>query len=592
MADAQAPTPAADVAPAEASEGDDLTFTVTLTEPYISRPRLNWTASIESDDTAIRADLGASGLLYGSVNWIGGGPTGGSFKVPTREDTVLEDDETFTVTLEAVEGVTLGENPTAKGTILNDDTADTTAPSLTGVITHADGRIIDLVFDAPYEDPVVIGPVGQTPVEPADPVPEAYAGAFSLTIDGVAVNTEPPYGRRRRPYSQVRLRLLGRKDWPPDQGFVRYGQGQAPRAELRRIQGQHRRPLRQPGRVLHDRFRRGARDHEQFHCDSPYHGDAESSESRFLHESSRDGDAALRAGHHVLRGVRGLHHHAGADSSGRDAWSRIEFLDADDNTIEDVISTWYGAAASVDLAVGENVIKVKVTAEAGDATRTYTLTVTREGLVNARAPAGTAGLLEMNWTEPAGSAYEVQYWPADEDGRTFQTRWTTDKRVLIWPLAADTEYKLRVRARSADGWGDWSAAVTARTGAPQSGRPVVSLHLLDAGGSEITEAPSPRAGPSATGSRRRTSATTTTGKARPARQGPGGRRRGGRGGGPPPSAAEVCEGAHDLLGRAAAARGAVGHAALLHADVCDRGVLGLRDAAACDPRPVTRSTGR
>ena len=128
-------------------------------------------------------------------------------------------------------------------------------------------------------------------------------------------------------------------------------------------------------------------------------------------------------------------------AAGRDAWSRIEFLDVDDNTIEDVISTWYGAAASVILEVGENVIKVRVTAEDGVATRTYTLTVTREGLVNARAPAGTAGLLEMNWTEPTGSAYEVQYWPADEDGRTFQTRWTTDTSVLIWPLAADTEYE-------------------------------------------------------------------------------------------------------------------------------------------------------
>ena len=223
----EAPTPAANVAPAEASEGEYVTFSVTLTEPYTSRPRLNWTASISSDDTAIRADLGPAHLLEGSVRWREGGPTAGTFTVPTLEDTVLEDDETFTVTLEAVEGVQLGESPTAKGTIVNDDVADTTAPSLTGVITHADGRIIDLVFDAPYEDPVVVGPVGQTPVQPADPVPEAYADAFSLSINGVAVNTEPPYGRRRRPYSQVRLRLVGRKDWPPDQGFVRYWQGQA-----------------------------------------------------------------------------------------------------------------------------------------------------------------------------------------------------------------------------------------------------------------------------------------------------------------------------------------------------------------------------
>ena len=213
-----APTPAANVAPASASEGEDVTFTVTLTEAYTSqRPRLAWTASIESGDTAIRADLGPGHLLNGRVSWIGGEGTTGTFSVPTAEDTVLEGDETFTVTLEAVEGVKLGENFTAKGTILNDDVPDTTAPSLTGVITHANGRIIDLVFD----DSVVIGPVGQTPVQQADPVPEAYADAFSLSIDGVAVNTEPPYDRPRGRPTEVRLRLAGRKDWPPDQGLVR-----------------------------------------------------------------------------------------------------------------------------------------------------------------------------------------------------------------------------------------------------------------------------------------------------------------------------------------------------------------------------------
>ena len=483
----EAPTPAANVAPAEASEGEYVTFSVTLTEPYTSRPRLNWTASISSDDTAIRADLGPAHLLEGSVRWREGGPTAGTFTVPTLEDTVLEDDETFTVTLEAVEGVQLGESPTAKGTIVNDDVADTTAPSLTGVITHADGRIIDLVFDAPYEDPVVVGPVGQTPVQPADPVPEAYADAFSLSINGVAVNTEPPYGRRRRPYSQVRLRLVGRKDWPPDQGFVRYWQGQAlvlsydaSKASIGDRSGNQVASFTTgsggvpaitnnsaviPGTTATlEALRVGSYTSPIATVTPPFAPDTTSYAASVDYTTTRVPIAA-----------------------GRGGWSRIEFLDADDNTIEDVISTWYGAAASVNLAVGENVIKVRVTAEDGVATRTYTLTVTREGLVNARAPAGTAGLLEMNWTEPTGSAYEVQYWPADEDGRMFQTRWTTDTSVLIWPLDADTEYKVRVRARSAAGWGDWSEVTTARTGAAQSGRPVASLHLLDSSGSEITE---------------------------------------------------------------------------------------------------------
>ena len=93
----------------------------------------------------------------------------------------------------------------------------------------------------------------------------------------------------------------------------------------------------------------------------------------------------------------------------------------------------------------------------------------------------------MNWTEPTGSAYEVRYWPANEDGSTRRIRSTTDQSILIWPLAANTEYSVRVRARNAEGWSGWSEATTARTGAAQSGRPMLGLHLLDGSGNEITE---------------------------------------------------------------------------------------------------------
>ena len=99
------------------------------------------------------------------------------------------------------------------------------------------------------------------------------------------------------------------------------------------------------------------------------------------------------------------------------------------------------------------------------------------------APSGTAGLLEARWTTPAGSSYEVRFWPADEDGSTRRTRSTTDQSILVWPLEANTEYKVSVKANG----GPWSATATARTGAAQSGRPVLSLHLLDGGGDEIAE---------------------------------------------------------------------------------------------------------
>ena len=53
----------------------------------------------------------------------------------------------------------------------------------------------------------------------------------------------------------------------------------------------------------------------------------------------------------------------------------VEFLDGDDVTLADADADTAGH--QVDLAVGENTIKIKVTAQDGLTTRTYTLVVTR-----------------------------------------------------------------------------------------------------------------------------------------------------------------------------------------------------------------------
>ena len=111
----------------------------------------------------------------------------------------------------------------------------------------------------------------------------------------------------------------------------------------------------------------------------------------------------------------------------------------------------------------------------------------------ARAPASTAGLLEVNWSAPVAvppaTAYQVKFWKAtDPETGPFRRKETTDTSLLLHPLDANTRYKLRVRARNAEGWGPWSAVtVAARTGGAQPGRPVISLHLLDASGNEIDE---------------------------------------------------------------------------------------------------------
>ena len=102
------------------------------------------------------------------------------------------------------------------------------------------------------------------------------------------------------------------------------------------------------------------------------------------------------------------------------------------------------------------------------------------------APANTAGLLEVSWTAVAGaSAYEVRYWPADEDGRSFQTKWTRDTSALIRPLAANTEYRVSVAAREAGNRGPWSEVATARTGAQQASKPTMSLQVVDGSGNDI-----------------------------------------------------------------------------------------------------------
>ena len=54
----------------------------------------------------------------------------------------------------------------------------------------------------------------------------------------------------------------------------------------------------------------------------------------------------------------------------------VAYLDADDQVLADAEADAEGV--QVDLAVGANTIKVRVTAEDGSTTRTYTVVVTRD----------------------------------------------------------------------------------------------------------------------------------------------------------------------------------------------------------------------
>ena len=106
------------IADAGADEGDDITFTVTL-DPVSSREvKVDWATSVASGDTAVQADFTAdSGTLT-----FAAGDSSKTFTVATTEETTLEQDETFTVTLSDASEATLPAVPTATGTIGDDDT--------------------------------------------------------------------------------------------------------------------------------------------------------------------------------------------------------------------------------------------------------------------------------------------------------------------------------------------------------------------------------------------------------------------------------------------------------------------------------------
>ena len=110
--------PTLSIADAEATEGDDVSFTVTLSAAAAAEVTATWTASIETGDTAVAADLGTTKTATLTIT---AGATTGTFEVATAEDDTDEANETFTVTLSGVSSnATLG-TATATGTINDDD---------------------------------------------------------------------------------------------------------------------------------------------------------------------------------------------------------------------------------------------------------------------------------------------------------------------------------------------------------------------------------------------------------------------------------------------------------------------------------------
>ena len=124
--------PTLGVADAAATEGDPVEFTVTLSAAATADVTATWTAStIEGDEEkAAAADLGSP--TTGPVT-VPKGETTATFTVATAEDTLDENDETFTVALSSPSSnATLATDATtATGTIVDNDVAPNAAPSFT-----------------------------------------------------------------------------------------------------------------------------------------------------------------------------------------------------------------------------------------------------------------------------------------------------------------------------------------------------------------------------------------------------------------------------------------------------------------------------
>ena len=117
--------PVLSVTDASASEGQAVTFTVRLTAASAQRVTVDWATAVEGDDTAV------SGTDFTAVTTtltFTAGETEKTVRVSTTEDTLDEENETFTLRLSNATNATLGTDPTATGTIRDDDDADAAPP--------------------------------------------------------------------------------------------------------------------------------------------------------------------------------------------------------------------------------------------------------------------------------------------------------------------------------------------------------------------------------------------------------------------------------------------------------------------------------
>ncbi|MCE2559894.1 MAG: hypothetical protein J4F98_15195 [Acidobacteria bacterium] len=136
------------VSDASGAEGSDLTFTVALSDSPASAVTVDYATSVASDDTASESDFGsASGSLTFAAEATGEALSQ-TFSVAAVADSLVEGEETFTVTLSAPSGgfpagVSIRDG-TGTGTI-----TDTTTPTVSAELSVSDASGAeggDLIF--------------------------------------------------------------------------------------------------------------------------------------------------------------------------------------------------------------------------------------------------------------------------------------------------------------------------------------------------------------------------------------------------------------------------------------------------------------
>ena len=172
--------PQVSIAPASATEGSAVMFTVTLSATTTADVTVPYSTSVESDDTATLSSSAPGGADFVNVDsaaiTIQAGSTTGTIPISTTSDTVDESNETFTVTLGTPTNATSGTTTAAKGTITDNDAtpAATLVLSPTSIAEDGGSSTVTATLDRASSEATTLT-VSAMAVSPA------VAGDFTLS---------------------------------------------------------------------------------------------------------------------------------------------------------------------------------------------------------------------------------------------------------------------------------------------------------------------------------------------------------------------------------------------------------------------------